>query len=194
VTPLARCLQLEQQGELPDDLKLQMLKRLLSKGVAVRKHGSRKQAYDTVVYLNETMLFWRVRDALKQQANSKVRKKKKTEDVQEEVRGLSLKYDLTKGVGLYDLRYVRVGKISSSFKRYASKKAPQDRCLSLFCAGSKTIDLEVLGDAKERDAFAWAFDKIIGEARATRIFVDKAGAPVARSEPKKRLRMILGAH
>ena len=32
-----------------------------------------------------------VRDALKQQANSKVRKKKKTEDVQEEVRGLSLK-------------------------------------------------------------------------------------------------------
>ena len=41
VTPLARCLQLEQQGELPDDLKLQMLKRLLSKGVAVRKHGSR---------------------------------------------------------------------------------------------------------------------------------------------------------
>jgi hypothetical protein len=24
--------------------------------------------------------------------------------------------------------------------------------------------------------------------------VDKAGAPVARSEPKKRLRMILGAH
>ena len=54
--------------------------------------------------------------------------------------------------------------------------------------------LEVLGDAKERDAFAWAFDKIIGEARATRIFVDKAGAPVARSEPKKRLRMILGAH
>jgi len=194
VTPLARCLQLEQQGELPDDLKLQMLKRLLSKGVAVRKHGSRKQAYDTVVYLNETMLFWRVRDALKQQANSKVRKKKKTEDVQEEVRGLSLKYDLTKGVGLYDLRYVRVGKISSSFKRYASKKAPQDRCLSLFCAGSKTIDLEVLGDVKERDAFAWAFDKIIGEARATRIFVDKAGAPVARSEPKKRLRMILGAH
>ena len=76
----------------------------------------------------------------------------------------------------------------------ASKKAPQDRCLSLFCAGSKTIDLEVLGDVKERDAFAWAFDKIIGEARATRIFVDKAGAPVARSEPKKRLRMILGAH
>ena len=66
--------------------------------------------------------------------------------------------------------------------------------MSLFCAGSKTIDLEVLGDAKERDAFAWAFDKIIGEARATRIFVDKAGAPVARSEPKKRLRMILGAH
>jgi hypothetical protein len=61
VTPLARCLQLEQQGELPDDLKLQMLKRLLSKGVAVKKHGSRKQAYDTVVYLNETMLFWRVR-------------------------------------------------------------------------------------------------------------------------------------
>ena len=61
VTPLARCLQLEQQGELPDDLKLQMLKRLLSKGVAVRKHGSRKQAYDTVVYLNETMLFWRAR-------------------------------------------------------------------------------------------------------------------------------------
>ena len=41
VTPLARCLQLEQQGELPDDLKLQMLKRLLSKGVAVKKHGSR---------------------------------------------------------------------------------------------------------------------------------------------------------
>ena len=143
--------------------------------------------------MNETMLFWRVRDALKQQANSKVRKKKKTDEQQEEVRGLSLKYDLTKGVGLYDLRYVRVGKISSSFKRYASKKAPQDRCLSLFCAGSKTIDLEVLGDAKERDAFAWAFDKIIGEARA-RIFVDKAGAPVARSEPKKRLRMILGAH
>jgi len=34
-------LQLEQQGELPDDLKLQMLKRLLSKGVAVKKHGSR---------------------------------------------------------------------------------------------------------------------------------------------------------
>ena len=32
------------------------------------------------------------------------------------------------------------------------------------CAGSKTIDLEVLGDVKERDAFAWAFDKIIGEA------------------------------
>ena len=61
VTPLARCLQLEQQGELPDDLKLQMLKRLLSKGVAVKKHGSRKQAYDTVVYLNETMLFWRAR-------------------------------------------------------------------------------------------------------------------------------------
>ena len=54
--------------------------------------------------------------------------------------------------------------------------------------------MEVLGDVKERDAFAWAFDKIIGEARATRIFVDKAGAPVARSEPKKRLRMILGAH
>ena len=41
VTPLARCLQLEQQGELPDDLKLQMLKRLLSKGVPVKKHGSR---------------------------------------------------------------------------------------------------------------------------------------------------------
>ena len=46
------------------------------------------------------MLFWRVRDALKQQANSKVRKKKKTDEQQEEVRGLSLKYDLTKGVGL----------------------------------------------------------------------------------------------
>ena len=65
-----------------------MLKRLLSKGVNVKKHGSRKQAYDTVVYLNETMLFWSVRDALKQQANSKVRKKKKTDEQQEEVRGV----------------------------------------------------------------------------------------------------------
>ena len=136
----------------------------------------------------------RVRDALKQQANSKVRKKKKTDEQQEEVRGLSLKYDLTKGVGCTICDTCAWARSRSSFKRYASKKAPQDRCLSLFCAGSKTIDLEVLGDAKERDAFAWAFDKIIGEARATRIFVDKAGAPVARSEPKKRLRMILGAH
>ena len=83
--------------------------------------------------------------------------------MQEEVRGLSLKYDLTKGVGLYDLRYVRVGKISSSFKRYASKKAPPDRCLSLFCAGSKTIDLEVLGDAKvgELEVAVRAHEKVL---------------------------------
>ena len=59
------------------------------------------------MYLNETMLFWRVRDALKQQANSKVRKKKKTDEQQEEVRGLSLKYDLTKGVGLCGNQPVR---------------------------------------------------------------------------------------
>jgi len=193
VTPLSCVLQLDRQGELPEDLKLQMLKRLLSQGVGVKKHGSRKAPYETIIYLNETMLFWRVRDALKQQANSKVRKKKKTEE-EEEVRGLSLKYDLTKGCGLYDLRYVRVGKISAAFKKYAARAAAPDHCLSLFCSGSKTIDVEVLGDVRTRDAFAWAFDKIIAEARSTRIFVDKAGAPVARSEPKKRLRMILGAH
>ena len=64
-------------------------------------HTGRKQAYDTVVYLNETMLFWRVRDALKQQRIARSAEEK-TDEQQEEVRGLSLKYDLTKGVGLYD--------------------------------------------------------------------------------------------
>ena len=62
---------------------------LLSKGVAVKNTALANKPPDTVVYLNETMLFWRVRGTRRPQANSKVRgKKKKTDEQQEEVRGL----------------------------------------------------------------------------------------------------------
>ena len=53
---------------------------------------------------------------------------------------------------------------------------------------------EFADSAKARTALAWAFDKVIAEARGTKIFVDKTGAPIARTAPKKRLRMIVGAH
>ena len=186
-------------GGLPDDIKLQMVKRLLNKGLKVRKHGRAGKPHDTILYLNETIVFWQVRNALKAQADSKIVKKKKNvpEDEQEEVKGLSLKYDLTKGVSLYDLKYVRVGKISAAFKRAVAKRAPEANCFTIFAEG-RTLDFECIEEfadsAKARTALAWAFDKVIAEARGTKIFVDKTGAPIARTAPKKRLRMIVGAH
>lgn len=186
-------------GGLPDDIKLQMVKRLLNKGLRVRKHGRAGKPHDTILYLNETIVFWQVRNALKAQADSKIVKKKKNvpEDEQEEVKGLSLKYDLTKGVSLYDLKYVRVGKISAAFKRAVAKRAPEANCFTIFAEG-RTLDFECIEEfadsAKARTALAWAFDKVIAEARGTKIFVDKTGAPIARTAPKKRLRMIVGAH
>mmetsp|Transcript_36274 Transcript_36274/g.112244 ORF Transcript_36274/g.112244 Transcript_36274/m.112244 type:complete len:848 (+) Transcript_36274:242-2785(+) len=202
VAPVSRILELDETttGGLPADLKLQMVKRVLAMGVPIRKHAKRGSPHDTVLYLNETMLFWRIKNATKLQADSKIVRKKKVigEEEQPEVRGLSLKYDLTKGVGLYEVRYVRVGKISAALRRGASRKAPEAHCFSLFCDGNKTLDFEILKDASvdsanARTLFAWAFDKIVAEARGTKIFVDKTGAPVARSSPKKRLRMIVGA-
>ena len=63
-------------GGLPDDIKLQMVKRLLNKGLKVRKHGRAGKPHDTILYLNETIVFWQVRNALKAQADSKIVKKK----------------------------------------------------------------------------------------------------------------------
>ena len=64
-------------------------------------------------------------------------------------------------------------------------------------AGGKTLDFECVDATCDRAAartlFAWTFDRIVAEARGTKIFVDKSGAPVSRKAPKKRLRMILGA-
>ena len=47
---------------------------------------------------------------------------------------------------------------------------------------------------RRRFADVGLVDKVIAEARGTKIFVDKTGAPIARTAPKKRLRMIVGAH
>jgi len=200
VTSLADVLELDatHPGGLPDDLKLQMLKRLLSQGIAVRKHGRSGSPHDTILYMNETILFWGVRNAKKLQANSKIVRKKKNvaDENQAEVRGLSMKYDLTKAVSLYDLKYVRVGKISPALRRSASRRAADAACFTLFAEG-RTLDFETVAEycdvGAARTAFAWAFDKIIEEARGTKIFVDKTGAPITRTAPKKRLRMIVGA-
>ena len=92
---------------------------------------------------------------------------------------------------------VRVGKISAAFKRAVAKRAPEANCFTIFAEG-RTLDFECIEEfadsAKARTALAWAFDKVIAEARGTKIFVDKTGAPIARTAPKKRLRMIVGAH
>ena len=201
VTLMPEILELDQTtpGGLPDDFKLQMLKRLLAKGIVVRKHGRSGKPHDSILYINETMVFWQVRNALKLQADSKIVRKKKNvpEDEQVEPPGLSLKYDLTKGVSLYDLKYVRIGKIAPAFKRSVAKRAPDANCFTIFAEG-RTLDFEVIEEfcdsAVARTALAWAFDKIIAEARGTKIFVDKTGAPITRTAPKKCLRMIVGAH
>jgi len=66
-------------------------------------------------------------------------------------------------------------------------------------AENRTLDFEVASvdglhdDAlctKARRLLAWSFDKIIKEARGSKIFVDKTGAPIRRTQAKKRLRMV----
>ena len=126
VTLMPEILELDQTtpGGLPDDFKLQMIKRLLAKGLVVRKHGRSGKPHDSVLYINETMVFWQVRNALKLQADSKIVRKKKNvpEDEQVEPPGLSLMYDLTKGVSLYDPSTSH-RQVAPAFKRSVAKRA-----------------------------------------------------------------------
>ncbi|KAJ1452346.1 hypothetical protein M885DRAFT_527216 [Pelagophyceae sp. CCMP2097] len=162
-------------------LKLQLMKRLLARGVDVVKHGRHGAPHASTLYINETFVFWEQRNARKMASDNP--------------ESLSLKYDLSRGCSLYDLKYVRIGKLTPPLKR-AGARLDEDKCFSLFSQG-RTLDFHVDsvdGDAslaKEgRTTLAWAFDSIVREARGTQIYVDKSGAPIRRKEPKKRLRLI----
>lgn len=185
-----------QASELPDglddELKLQLVKRLLHRGLPLQKYGRRNFPHETVLYLNETIIFWEINNAKK---------------LKKETPTLSRKYDLTKSLPLYDLKYVRIDKVSSVFNTPYARRADPDRCFSLF-AENRTLDFEVLEidgydpspdddpehlrrlQAVGRRILAWAFDAIAKEVRGSKVFVDKAGAPITRSKAKKRLRVI----
>eukprot|EP00635_Sarcinochrysidales_sp_CCMP3193_P000343 CAMPEP_0118917576 /NCGR_PEP_ID=MMETSP1166-20130328/17404_1 /TAXON_ID=1104430 /ORGANISM="Chrysoreinhardia sp, Strain CCMP3193" /LENGTH=968 /DNA_ID=CAMNT_0006857767 /DNA_START=53 /DNA_END=2959 /DNA_ORIENTATION=+ len=173
----------DQHARQRDDFKLQLMKRLLHMGVPLRKFGRKGKPHETKLYLNETLVFWEIKHA---QAKK------------DEAKHLSLKYDLTKGLHLYELKYVRVGKVSPVFNARLNKSADPDRSFTIFADG-RTLDFEVpyvdasLDDTTcqvGRRLLAWAFDKIIKEARGSKIFVDKTGAPIRRTAQKKRLRMV----
>lgn len=168
-------------GRDDDDFKLQLLKRLLHMGIPLRKYGRKGAPHDTVLYLNETIVFWEQKTAAK---------------LHEETKSLSKKYDLTRGLPLYDLKYVRIDKVSSVFRGASARKARPNCCFTLF-AETRTLDFEVVTVDDDADMapdgrrlLAWAFDSIIKEARGSKIFVDKTGAPIRRTAPKKRLRMV----
>lgn len=170
-------------GRDDEDFKLQLLKRLLHMGIPLRKYGRKGAPHDTVLYLGETLVFWEQKTAVK---------------LHKETPTLSKKYDLTRGLPLYDLKYVRIDKVSSVFRGASARKARPNCCFTLF-AETRTLDFEVVtvGDhddantaADGRRLLAWAFDSIIKEARGSKIFVDKTGAPIRRTAPKKRLRMV----
>jgi len=176
---------------LDDDFKLQLMKRLLHMGVPLLKYGRRNAPHPTVLYLNETIVFWEVKNA---------------ENSQKETNTLSRKYDLTRSLPLYDLKYVRIDKVSSVFHTIHARRAQADACFSLFAEG-RTLDFEVVSRDDPDDLYsatilppemapigrrllAWTFDAIIKEVRGSKIYVDKTGAPIRRTQPKKRLRMV----
>uniref|UniRef100_A0A7S3JQL3 PX domain-containing protein n=1 Tax=Aureoumbra lagunensis TaxID=44058 RepID=A0A7S3JQL3_9STRA len=166
-----------------DDFKLQMLKRLLHMGIKVLKYGRQGKPHATTLYLNNTLIFWEIG---------------KADRLKNETPHLSRKYDLTKGVNIYDLKYIRINKVSPVFRTLYGRKAVEDHCFSIF-TDNRTLDFEINqidGDTNDADLtvarrlIAWTFDKIIKEARGSKIFVDKTGAPIRRTQPKKRLRMV----
>ncbi|KAJ8604793.1 hypothetical protein CTAYLR_001064 [Chrysophaeum taylorii] len=173
---------LDDNKNVDDDFKLQLIKRLLHMGIPLVKYGRKGRPHHTKLYLNETIVFWQIKGA---------------ERLREETQSLSLKYDLTHSLALYDLKYVRIDKVSSVFHLPLNRNAQPDRSFTLFAEG-RTLDFEVQdvdGDVTAlppvgRRLLAWAFDAIIKEARGSKIFVDKTGAPIRRTQPKKRLRMV----
>jgi hypothetical protein len=180
LTPWRDVCALYSTQKVDEATKLQLMKRLLARGVPLRKHCERGGSpHQTTLYINETTVFWEVRTAQKQHA---------------ETATLSRKYDLTRGCSLYDLKYIRIGKMTPQLRRSA---ANSDHCFSIF-ANNRTLDFEVTevegstALAKEgRNTLAWAFDSIVREARGSKIFVDKSGAPTRRAKPQKRLRVLL---
>ena len=180
-------------GPLPpldDDMKLQMLKRLLHRGLPLVRHWPTGRPYMTMLYANERIFFWNLASA--------ARSKRMTPK-------LSLKYDLTRAAPIYELKYLRVGKVSKTFRsteqmgalsRLLSKKVDAGRCFTLF-GDNRTLDFELplidddpVKTKEARNLLCWGIDSIIREAHATQIFVDKIGAPIRRKEPKTRLRVV----
>ena len=241
-----------------DDVKLQMLKRLLVAGLKLKKHekagGFTDPSFETTLYINEHMIFWERSDleSKVRKVGDVVNKKRKTKfearesakskdsddysgvakfervdptkplfeekggaQEKEGLQGnwqlhLSPKYDCTDGMSLYDLKYVRAGKVSSTLK--GKSKANEDACFSLFIEGSsRTLDFEyqlaspyrprrghpaveppesVAKVQEARNLLVWGFNKIITEARGSKLFLDKAGNPSRRVEPKRRLKIL----
>ena len=92
----------------------------------------------------------------------------------------------------------------------------KDACFSLFVEGAeRSLDFEYelerfrsekkggkshvplppgvadVKDVKEaRNLLVWGFNKIITEARGSKLFLDKAGNPARRIEPKRRLKIL----
>ena len=90
----------------------------------------------------------------------------------------------------------------------------KDACFSLFVEGAeRSLDFEYelierfrsekkggkshvplpndVADVKEaRNLLVWGFNKIITEARGSKLFLDKAGNPARRIEPKRRLKIL----
>ena len=111
------------QRQQEDDFKLQLMKRLLHMGIDILKYGRKGRPHRTVLYLNETLVFWQIK-----QANAK----------KLETPHLSLKYDLTKGMNLYDLKYVRIATVSPVFQSPLNTKADPSRSFSIF-AGTSSL-------------------------------------------------------
>ena len=163
--PIDFCREAHQRlgGGGDDDVKLQMLKRLLAAGLKLKKHdagGFTDPSFETTLYINEHMIFWERSDleSKVRKVGDVVNKKRKTKfearesakskdsddysgvakfepvdptkplfeekggaQEKEGLQGnwqlhLSRKYDCTDGMSLYDLKYVRAGKVSSTLK------------------------------------------------------------------------------
>ena len=179
-----------------DDVKLQVIKRRLARGVTVRRHyrdvAGRPASYLTRLYMSESHLFW-----------------------EDEMRSnLALdRNQVSHGCSLYSLGYVAPGKKQSSL--LSSK--PLKRVSPGHCFTIKTqtdhggLDFEVsnatppnddgelsariteayakqdIGEMR-RDLLVWCFQKCWDTAKGSMLFVDDDGNPIKRQHPKLALK------
>jgi hypothetical protein len=165
-----RVLSLLALAEIEDDsLRVQAFKRKMLTGIYLIKHGKRHTTpHMTKLWIDNNHLFW---EGKKHGKNGQ---------------------DDSKGIGLYEMKWVVAGK--KAFRDHKSERdAPDQFCFSLV-AEDRALDFQVSdhdGEAQTGQAMLVdCFKALVQEVRGSQLFVNEDGNVIRRNKPKSRLRTI----